>query len=251
MDIESWNNKIKDNFNNAAHYYSSYSIVQKYFANKLVNLIEKLEPPNGEWVDLGCGTGYLADLIENKLFPINVTRIDFSPKMLIENKKNSKTILWDLNLDLPVYIENYSMIISSFSIHWLNRPEKAIFHWFERLAPGGFLVVLFPTNKSFPEWKETCKKCNIKYSGITFPYSNSLKNCFQENKNFSIKEYIYKETFPNIYKLFKSIIKVGAQSTHSKRISISELKLMQRKWPKDNNEKVNLTWNINILILQK
>ncbi len=251
MDIKSWNYTIKDNFDNAAHYYSNYSLVQKHFANKLVNLIDKLKPPKGEWVDLGSGTGYLADLIENKFFPINVTRIDFSPKMLDENKKNSKTILWDLNLDLPVHIKNNSMVISSFCLHWLNQPEKAIMQWFERLAPGGFLLVLFPTNKCFPEWKETCKKCNIEYSGITFPYSNILKNLFKKNKNFSMKEYNYKETFPNIYLLFKSMINVGAQSTHSKRISVSQFKLLQKKWPKDKYEKVNLTWNINILILQK
>tara|TARA_Y100000589_G_C27133197_1_gene621440 strand:- start:326 stop:1081 length:756 start_codon:yes stop_codon:yes gene_type:complete len=251
MNNKYWVNEIKNNFNNAARKYSNYSFIQKYFANKLISIIEKLEPPKGKWLDLGSGTGFLADLIENKLISNEVIRIDFSSKMLFENKKDSKTILWDLNLNLPPYIDNAAMIISCFSIHWLNEPERAIQHWFNKLVPGGFLIVLFPTNKSFPEWKETCNKCKIEYSGLTFPREDLLKSLFKVNEIYNAEEYDYIETFPNIYRLFKSMINVGAQSSKSKRKTISELKLMQREWPKDDFQKVNLSWNIKILILKK
>ncbi len=251
MESKYWNRKIKNNFNNAANYYSKYSLVQKYFANQLIPLLKKIDPPQGKWFDLGSGTGFLADLIENKFMPIKVTRVDFSPNMLLENKKNSKTILWDLNFDLPKYINSASMIISCFCLHWLDKPERAIQFWFERVIPGGFLIVLFPTKKSFPEWKDTCKICNIEYSGIPFPDPNFLKSFFKKNEIFLLEEYNYKETFPNIYKLFKSMINVGAQSTRSKRKTISELKLMQSKWPKDKYGNVNLTWVINIFVLKK
>ena len=246
-----WIKKINNNFNKAAHYYSNYSVVQKHFANKLLLIIKELEPQIGPWIDLGAGTGYLADLLEKNFMNINVMRIDFSPNMLKENKKHSKTILWDLNNDLPPYVNNASLMISSFCFHWLNEPEKKIREWFNRLVPGGFLIVLFPNNKSFPEWKDTCRKNNLDYSGLSLPCTNSLKSFVEENEIFLIKEFNYKETFPNIYKLFKSIINVGAQTTQRRRRTVSELKLMQKKWPKDQYEKVNLTWSISILILKK
>ena len=246
-----WIKKINNNFNKAAHYYSNYSVVQKHFANKLLLIIKELEPQIGPWIDLGAGTGYLADLLEKNFMNINVMRIDFSPNMLKENKKHSKTILWDLNNDLPPYVNNASLMISSFCFHWLNEPEKKIREWFNRLVPGGFLIVLFPNNKSFPEWKDTCRKNNLDYSGLSLPCTNTLKSFVKENEIFLIKEFNYKETFPNIYKLFKSIINVGAQTTQRRRRTVSELKLMQKKWPKDQFEKVNLTWSISILILKK
>ena len=246
-----WNKKINDNFNNAAYYYSKYSLVQKYFANKLLIIIKELEPQIGEWIDLGAGTGYLADLLEKNFTNTNVIRIDLSPKMLKENKKNSQTILWDLNLNLPPYIDKASLIISSFCIHWLNEPEKKLRKWYDKLAPGGFLIVLFPNNESFPEWKDTCEKNNVEYSGLSLPCTKTLKRFIKENEIFLIKEFNYTETFPNIYKLFKSIINVGAHSTQSKRKTISELKLMQEKWPKDPFQKVNLTWSVSVLILKK
>ena len=251
MANEYWNKKINNNFNNAAHSYSNYSLVQKYFANKLVHIIKELEPQIGKWFDLGAGTGYLADLLEKNFMNINVKRIDFSPNMLKENKKNSQTILWDLNDDLPPNINNASLIISSFCFHWLNEPEKKLRKWYERLLPGGLLIVLFPNNESFPEWKDTCKKNNIEYSGIALPCTNSLQRFVKDNEIFLIKEFNYRETFPNIYKLFKSITNVGAQTTQKRRKTVSELKLMQEKWPKDQDAKVNLTWAISILILKK
>ncbi len=246
-----WNRKINNNFDNAAHCYSNNSLVQKYFANKLLTIIKELEPQIGEWIDLGAGTGYLADLLEKNFTNIKVIRIDLSPNMLKENKKNSHTILWDLNIDLPSYIKDANLIISSFCFHWLNEPEKKLRKWYDRLVPGGFLIVLFPNNESFPEWKDTCKKNNIEYSGLSLPCTNTLKRFIKENEIFLVKEFNYKETFPNIYKLFKSIINVGAHSTQSKRKTVSELKLMQEKWPKDTLKKVNLTWSISILILKK
>ena len=251
MANEYWNKKINNNFNNAAHSYSNYSLVQKYFANKLVHIIKELEPQIGKWFDLGAGTGYLADLLEKNFMNIKVKRIDFSPNMLKENKKNSQTILWDLNDDLPPSINNASLIISSFCFHWLNEPEKKLRKWYERLLPGGLLIVLFPNNKSFPEWKDTCKRNDIEYSGIALPCTNSLQRFVKENEIFLIKEFNYRETFPNIYKLFKSITNVGAQTTQKRRKTVSELKLMQEKWPKDQYEKVNLTWSISVLILKK
>ena len=251
MANEYWNKKINNNFNNAAHSYSNYSLVQKYFANKLVLIIKELEPQIGKWFDLGAGTGYLADLLEKNFMNIKVKRIDFSPNMLKENRKNSQTILWDLNDDLPPSINNASLIISSFCFHWLNEPEKKLRKWYERLLPGGLLIVLFPNNKSFPEWKDTCKRNDIEYSGIALPCTNSLQRFVKENEIFLIKEFNYRETFPNIYKLFKSITNVGAQTSQKRRKTVSELKLMQEKWPKDQDAKVNLTWAISILILKK
>ena len=251
MANEYWNKKINNNFNNAAHSYSNYSLVQKYFANKLVHIIKELEPQIGKWFDLGAGTGYLADLLEKNFMNIKVKRIDFSPNMLKENKKNSQTILWDLNDDLPPNINNASLIISSFCFHWLNEPEKKLRKWYERLLPGGLLIVLFPNNESFPEWKDTCKRNDIEYSGIALPCTNSLQRFVKEDEIFLIKEFNYRETFPNIYKLFKSITNVGAQTTQKRRKTVSELKLMQEKWPKDQDAKVNLTWAISILILKK
>ena len=91
MDSKKWNEKIKNNFNDAAYRYLEHSNIQKFFAKKIVQFIKELNPQKkGEWIDLGSGPGLLADEIEKNFSPQKVSRIDFSKKMLLENKLSRK-----------------------------------------------------------------------------------------------------------------------------------------------------------------
>jgi len=252
MDNKKWNEKIKNNFGNAASRYLEHSNIQKFFAAKIVHFIKELNvPKKGEWIDLGSGPGLLADEIEKEFTSQKVWRIDFCKKMLLENKSSSKKILWDLNNDLPAEINNCSLITSNFCIHWLNNPEKIIKNWFSKLIPGGFLIISYPTKGCFPEWKNTCRKIDIEYSGLSFICSKELLKNFKSNEIYCSENFIYLENFEDVYKLFRSLINVGAQSTNCKRKTIKELKEMQNSWPKNYNNEVNLSWEIDIQIIRK
>ena len=246
-----WNETVKENFNNAAVNYLGYSNIQRYFAEKIVSLLKGLNIQKGECLDLGSGTGLLADAIEKNFSKKRITRIDFSKKMLLQNKESSKKILWDLNNGLPPSIRKCPLITSNFCIHWLDNPEKIIRNWFSKLRSGGYLIISYPTTNSFKEWKQTCKETNIEYSGLTFPLSEDIIKNFNSDEIFFSNKYLYVENFPDIYKLFRSIANVGAQSTKSKPKKVYELKKMQKFWPKRETNSVNLTWEINIQILKK
>ncbi len=251
METKIWNETVKNNFNNAADHYLGYSNIQRHFAEKIVSFLKALNFQKGESVDLGSGTGLLADEIEKEFPTKKITRIDFSEKMLLLNKESSKKILWNLNKGLPPSISNCSLMTSNFCIHWLDNPEKIIRDWFSKLRSGGYLIISYPTINSFPEWKQTCKETNIEYSGLTFPTSKNIIKSFNSDEIFLSNKYFYVENFPDIYKLFRSIVNVGAQSTKCKRKKVFELKEMQKFWPKKETNLVNLTWEINIQILKK
>ena len=155
--------------------------------------------------------------------------------MLLQNKKSSKRILWDLNNCLPSSINNCPLMTSNFCIHWLDNPEKILKDWFSKLSAGGYLIVSYPNKNSFPEWKKTCKETNIEYSGLNLPISKDIIKNFNSNEIFFSDKYLYVENFPDVYKLFRSIVNVGAQSTKCKRKKVYELKKMQKFWPKKQN----------------
>ncbi len=242
---------IKKNFNNAAINYSHYSLIQKYFSKRIVHQMKKLKIPKGDWYDLGSGTGFLADQIEEEFSNKNVARIDFSREMLLKNKPSSKKLLWDLNKDLPLSNERISLFVSNFCLHWLEEPQLKLKHWFNKLIPGGYLIVGVPTNKSFPEWKFTCEKKNIEYSGINFLKTKELTNIFLNNEIITVDNVNYKEEFDNVFSLFRNIVKMGAQYTPRKRKTVKELRLMQNYWPRNKDKKATLTWEVSILIFKK
>ena len=251
MNNREWTEKIKNNFDKASDNYLNYSNIQRFFAERIVFYVKKLNAKKGEWLDLGSGTGLLADEIEKEFFTQKVTRIDFSKKMLLQNKLSSKKILWDLNNELPSNIKNSALITSNFCIHWLNDPDKIIKNWFSKLKSGGYLIISYPTKESFPEWKETCKNIGIEYSGLSFINPVNLLKDFKSDEIYSSRNYIYLENFPDVYKLFRSIVNVGAQSSKFRRKTIKDFKKMQKFWPKNSNNTVNLSWEINIQIIQK
>ena len=251
MKSKIWNETVKNNFNNASANYLNYSNIQKHFAEKIVSFIKGLNIQKGEWIDLGSGTGLLADQIEKEFSTKKITRIDFSRKMLLQNKKFSKKILWNLNNGLPPSIRNCPLMASNFCIHWLEDPEKIIRDWFSKLRSGGYLIISYPTKNSFPEWKQTCKETNIEYSGLTFPISKDIIKSFNSDEIFFSNKYLYVQNFPDVYKLFRSIVNVGAQSNKYKRKKVHEFRKIQKFWPKKEANSVNLTWEINIQILKK
>ena len=159
--------------------------------------------------------------------------------------------MWDLNYELPSIVNNSSLIASNFCIHWLNNPEKIIKNWFSNLMPGGFLIVSYPTKNCFPEWKNTCRKIDIEYSGLNFLCSKELLKDFKSNEIYFSGKYSYLENFYDVYKLFRSIANVGAQTTNCKRKTVKELKEIQKFWPKNYNNTVNLSWEIDIQIIKK
>ena len=246
-----WNKKVKNNFDNAAPNYLGYSNIQRHFAKKIVSILKGLSIQNGEWIDLGSGTGLLADEIEKEFSTKKITRIDFSKKMLLQNKESSKKILWDLNNCLPSSIIKCPLMTSNFCIHWLDNPEKIIRDWFSKLRSGGYLIISYPTINSFPEWKQTCKETNIEYSGLTFPITKDIIKSFKSDEIYFSNKYLYVENFSDVYKLFRSIVNIGAQSTKCKRKKVYELKKIQKFWPKKETNSVNLTWEINIQIFKQ
>ena len=51
MDSKKWNEKIKNNFNDAAYRYLEYSNIQKFFAKKIVQFIKELNPKKKRSMD--------------------------------------------------------------------------------------------------------------------------------------------------------------------------------------------------------
>ena len=251
MDNISWANTVKRNFDEAAKNYLEYCSIQKYFSKKFILIIDGLKVPDGNWFDLGSGSGLLADEIEKNFLNKKVSRVDFSKNMLISNKAGSKTILCDLNKGLHPYIKNSSLFVSNFCIHWLNDPQKNLEEWFQKLNHGGKLIISYPTNNCFPEWKTTCKNYDIEYTGLVFPKEKNMIKNFSSEEIISTKNFIYIENFSNIYRLFRSMINVGAQSSQRERTSVSKLKKLAKYWPTEKDKSVNLSWEINLLVLQK
>jgi SAM-dependent methyltransferase len=105
--------------------------------------------PGGDVLDLGCGQG--ANL--SRLLDLNVpfgsyTGVDLSPEMLAEARKKFKgqSNVHFQHLDLendPLPEGKFDMITSTWVFEHLVEPKQMVSKSWERLKPGGEMVLLF------------------------------------------------------------------------------------------------------------
>ncbi len=247
---DKWKELISKNFDNASLNYNKNAEIQKYFAQKIATLCAKNSIHHGIWADLGSGTGLLADSLEALHPNQSVLRIDSSEAM-IANQSNSFTKKWDLNLGLPPLSEPPTLLASNFVLHWLDNPNKILQEWFQALAPGGWIALALPVKGSFPEWYQACEKASLKCTALDLPSEKLMIKAFDQKYIRYNKLESWTQSSSKITTLLKSMVNVGAQASPQPSLTIREWRKIQNCWERFHNNQINLTWNIQLLLLQR
>ncbi len=243
---------ILQKFDRAASQYNTNGELQKKFALHLAKQCAKQVISSGFWVDLGSGTGLLAEALE-KFYPSqSVVRVDASENMLAQMKTNSPSQLWDLNLGLPHWDEKPQLIASSFALHWLVHPESKIKEWFQALNPGGWLAIAVPIDGCFPEWQQAAKVANTRFTAFPLPSRDSLLANFHNSQVKYHAVEVFVQEGATVSSLLKPMSKVGANCSLQPKLKIGDWRKIEKYWPRYNkNKSLKLTWLIQVLIAQK
>lgn len=122
---------------NADLYDAKHAFVFK-FGEDLVDL---LNPQVGESIlDVGCGTGYLSQLIAGK--GATVSGIDSSAEMVAKAKSSYPGLSFE-TADITTFKSGHSFdaIFSNAVLHWVLKATQAAENMYQLLKPGGRLVL--------------------------------------------------------------------------------------------------------------
>ncbi len=250
--ISNWQRLILKNFGKAAPNYNKEAQLQRAFAWRLAKICSKESIPEGVWIDLGSGTGLLAEALETLHPNKSVFRVDGSKEMLAQHPVEKQTQLWDLNCGLPSWPKQPSLIASSFTLHWLNDPTNRIEEWFSALSPGGLLAIALPVQGSFQEWRLAAQSSHVPFSAIPLPSQESLLKGLNKKYIRYQKLHSFTQEASGINSLLKPMVKVGAQASPQVGMSVSDWRRLKQAWPdsiKDGT--VKLTWLIQILLAKR
>ena len=120
-----------------------------------VRLLDKLAPERGSRVlDLGCGTGYLANLLAERVGPQGkVVAVDPDAARI---KVATDTYGGNSNLEFVVAsgsdfpVDQYDIVFSTFVMHWIEDKDTVFRRVFDNLKPGGCFVFTTGTKDDPP-----------------------------------------------------------------------------------------------------
>lgn len=248
---------IQKNFSRGAKKYNDVALIQKEAAKKLCELAFKSNPSRDnveKILDLGSGTSFVAKNFSDKK-NLQIFEVDLSLEML-KSWSHRPSNVFAINADfekLPFKHSSFDLIISSFSLQWMNDFEKNFSNFFSLLKPQGILAFCLPTNESLSE----LKSANI-FNFNELPKVDDLKLALKKAgfvEQFFVTE-IAKQSFPNGLQALRSMKEIGANSSvkNNKIITKSELKQFDNFCLKNfstSAKNIHTSWFISYFILSK
>ena len=247
-----WGAKVLQSFDGAATQYNRAAHLQTAMAWRLAGHCQRLPIPAGRWLDLGSGTGLLADAIEQRNPGRVVERIDGSPSMLARSSRPDHTQLLDLNQPLQSWDDAPTLIASSFCLHWLSDPGTRLQHWFECLAPGGWLIVALPVEGCFPQWHAAASQAVVPCSALPFPTTKALLASIPKQQIRQQQQLSFSEQASHITALLQPMKTIGAGTSTRSALSVKQWRQLSDHWPDRSAEgQVRLTWLIQLLVIER
>ena len=247
-----WGAKVLRSFDGAATQYNRAARLQTAMAWRLAGHCQRLPIPSGRWLDLGSGTGLLADALEQRNPGKVVERIDGSPSMLARHSRPDQTQLWDLNQPFQFWDNAPTLITSSFCLHWLSDPGTTLRHWFDCLAPGGWLVVALPVAGCFPQWHEAARQAAVPCAALRFPTTSALTASLPKQQIRQQQQLNFSEQASHITALLRPMQTIGAGTSTRSALSVKQWRQLSAHWPDRSEEgQVRLTWLIQILVIER
>ncbi|MES2677642.1 MAG: methyltransferase domain-containing protein [Pseudomonadota bacterium] len=240
-------NKIKANFNQAQPSYNSNALLQKMVAKNLVLRARENIINSQNIIDLGSGTGFVAQEILAEFMDKKIIQLDIAQKMLTQNSLATAKIIADIEI-LPLRENIFDLALSSLSFQWLNDLEKTIMQVLKTLKNDGNFYFSLLGNESLKELKTICQNFQIPLSINEFIDHQQLEKILHNlNLDYQINSQIIQLDYQDCYDLLKSIKSIGAgYSSNQKYLGKKQFDLLNSFYLKNFNlnNKVFATWQI-------
>ena len=146
LSAQQQNNKqqVAAAFSRAAATYDSVADFQRAVGTRLLSLLpESISPTQiQQWLDLGCGTGYFCEHLQQRFASARGTGLDLAQGMLAFARTRCPTLSYicaDAE-QLPLQDNSQDLLFSSLALQWWTDFSKVLREAHRVLKPGGVLL---------------------------------------------------------------------------------------------------------------
>ena len=177
---------IQTRFRKSVNTYNNEAVIQKMVSENLAKLIFKYSHTNLNILEIGCGTGFLSQILTNQLKGLETYYLNdivatyFDDEFLARLDQPNikiKTIIGDAeNLRFPT---NLDLITSASTIQWFKNPSSFFKNAYSSLNSEGLLIFSSFTKDNFLEIN------NVLGVGLEYPSLDEIVHSV-ENSGFKV-----------------------------------------------------------------
>lgn len=260
LEQDTFKEQVAHNFGHSASSYDENARLQQDVAKRLIASLEPWKNiiPPGPILEVGCGTGFVTKALF-ELYPDREKEItDLAPEMVSICKdkfygaRNAKFYQLDAE-QLDREGQGYSLTISGFAAQWFRDPALTLGAMLERTKPGGLMLVSFPGNESFPEWKKHCQELGLPFTGNNLPDTEEVAVKLSVGPaQIDFYEDTITQTFNSAADFFRHLKTIGAStSTQSRSLSPRELKMLINYWDDQSNGNITVRYHIVFMAVKR
>ena len=254
--------KIMRNFNKAALTYDQASFLQKEVGITLLNQLNSLNFYPNHILDIGSGTGFLAQKIIDKYPDANIFSLDFSYNMLKVAKKNNQENIYCICADfdyIPLKAQCMDLVSVNLALQWSLNFSGTLFNISQLLKKKGYLLFSTLGPKTFQELRACWAKVdNAKHINNMLSL-NSIKQALKINhfETVNLVQKTKRVRFASFYHIMRHIKDVGAnyviQRNKNQLTSKNSFKLIEEVYQQlaDANGFLPLTYDVIYILAVK
>ena len=132
--------RLMRNFSAAAAEYDARAEFQHVETARVFDAAAMLLPADARIVDIGCGTGYFAQLASRAQKNWRITGIDIAPGMCALASAQCAVVQADA-VALPMADASCQAVVSSLCLQWVEALPRALAEMYRVLQPGGRAII--------------------------------------------------------------------------------------------------------------
>ncbi|MFZ5641631.1 MAG: methyltransferase domain-containing protein [Bacillota bacterium] len=210
--------QVRKNFGRGAVTYDCYAGVQKRMARGLLDRIKSSGKDFRDILEIGCGTGFLTELLVRGFPGAHILAVDISPQMIeaargkFASCPNVSYLVADgENLHIG---GSFDLIVSSAVFQWFNSYLRPFSVYYQLLRENGWFIFNTLGEKTFNELARTLALLGLASPRAAFinveELGRVLAGCgFAE---WSIEERMLKDYYLSARELLAGIKRIGAQT---------------------------------------
>lgn len=201
--------RVREDFDRVAAVYERHATLQRDVAQELCRRAREYGSPEGTYLDLGSGTGYVMQKIKSQKPEARTLQLDIAFNMCRASMRWAQSI--NANMEsLPLASDTMACIYSSLALQWSNHPEKVFAESYRVLKRGGVCAMATFGPNSLHELRVLFGNINM------FLPAYQLEASFRDAGfgNIAVDTVAYTRYYDSAQELLRSIKRVGARSKY-------------------------------------